>query len=98
MVPSCLLLTLALGLGAPAAPLPAPGQWPVDPPTIVRAFSPPAVSWGAGHRGVDLAASTGQPVRSMAAGVIGFVGVVAGVPVVAVGYPCLLYTSPSPRD
>jgi murein DD-endopeptidase MepM/ murein hydrolase activator NlpD len=83
-------VTIALTT-TPSAPLAPPGrasgQWPVDPPTIVRAFAPPPVAWAAGHRGVDLAASTGQEVRSMAAGVVSFVGRVAGIPVVAVGYP-----------
>jgi murein DD-endopeptidase MepM/ murein hydrolase activator NlpD len=88
------VLTVALTVAlttTPSAPHaqrgPAIGHWPVDPPTIVRAFAPPVVAWAAGHRGVDLAASTGQEVRSMAAGVVTFVGDVAGIPVVTVGYP-----------
>jgi murein DD-endopeptidase MepM/ murein hydrolase activator NlpD len=65
----------------------ATGQWPVDSPTITRGFEPPSADWLAGHRGVDLAAQTGDPVRSMAAGTIGFAGQIGGVPVVTVRYP-----------
>ena len=82
--------TLLLGGLAAGAFAPAPGgpggQWPLVPATVVRGFAPPSVEWGAGHRGLDLAAHTGQDVHSMRAGVVSFVGSVAGVPVVAVTY------------
>lgn len=67
------------------------GQWPVgDPgsaPAITATYAPPTAAWGAGHRGVDLAAVTGDPVRSMAAGTVAFVGRIAGKPVVTIAYP-----------
>ncbi|SKC78725.1 murein hydrolase activator EnvC family protein [Krasilnikoviella flava] len=51
---------------------------------VAHAFDPPAEEWGAGHRGVDLAARTGEPVRSPAPGVVSFAGQVADKPVVVV--------------
>jgi murein DD-endopeptidase MepM/ murein hydrolase activator NlpD len=45
----------------------------------VRPFDPPATTYGPGHRGVDLAAESGQPVRSAMSGEVAFAGVVAGV-------------------
>jgi murein DD-endopeptidase MepM/ murein hydrolase activator NlpD len=61
------------------------GVWPLDPaPTVVRRFDPPGVPWGAGHRGVDLAARPGMAVHSAMSGRISFSGVIAGVPVVVV--------------
>jgi murein DD-endopeptidase MepM/ murein hydrolase activator NlpD len=63
------------------------GQWPIESPTVVQGFHPPAANWNAGHRGVDLAAATGDPIRSMAAGTVSFVGVIGGIPVVTIRYP-----------
>src|SRR5919106_1538669 len=65
----------------PAAPS-APGAcaaWlpPVDGP-VVRPFQAPAFAYGPGHRGVDLAAAPGTPVRAAGDGVVSFAGSVAG--------------------
>ena len=63
------------------------GVWPLDgPATVVRGFRPPALRWTAGHRGVDLAASSGAPVRSAAAGTVRFAGQIAGRGVVVVDH------------
>lgn len=56
---------------------------PVDG-RVVRGFDPPARPWLAGHRGVDLRADVGDPVRAAADGRIGFAGKVGGKPVVTV--------------
>ena len=50
---------------------------PVDG-RVLRGFDPPLSAYGAGHRGVDLAAAVGAPVRAGAAGVVTFAGQVAG--------------------
>ena len=63
------------------------GQWPVADPTVLSAFRPPGTVWGAGHRGVDLAARTGQEVRAMADGMVSFAATIAGKPVVAIALP-----------
>ncbi|CAM5668623.1 M23 family metallopeptidase [Streptomyces aurantiogriseus] len=73
---------------APPAPLPAPAiarTWPVGTrPAVVRAWEPPATTYARGHRGVDLAAPAGAPVRAVAAGRVSFAGRVAGKGVVSV--------------
>ncbi|WP_205625669.1 murein hydrolase activator EnvC family protein [Actinomadura atramentaria] len=69
-------------------------RWPLGPPTptVVRAFSPPAVPWGPGHRGVDLAARPGAPVRAAGAGTVSYAGRLAGRSVVAVSHGVLRTT------
>ena len=76
-----LLAPAALGLGVR----------PVDGP-VVRGFDPPEKRWLAGHRGVDLRASAGTPVRAAADGSVGFVGKVGGKPVVTVVHGTLRTT------
>jgi murein DD-endopeptidase MepM/ murein hydrolase activator NlpD len=51
---------------------------------VVRGFEPPASAWGRGHRGVDLAAHRGAPVRSTGAGVVVFARTLAGRGVISV--------------
>ncbi len=63
------------------------GVWPLSPrPEVVERFDPPLVSWGAGHRGVDLAGTPGQQVRATLPGRVSFAGRVAGRPVVVVDH------------
>jgi murein DD-endopeptidase MepM/ murein hydrolase activator NlpD len=54
---------------------------------VVSRFQRPASTWGAGHRGVDLAATSGQPVLAAAAGQVVHVGVIAGRGTVSVLHP-----------
>lgn len=49
-----------------------------------RGWEPPATAYGPGHRGVDLTAPPGAPVRAVAAGRVAFAGRVAGRGVVTV--------------
>lgn len=55
------------------------GPWvrPVDG-AVVRPFTPGMARYGPGHRGVDLAAAPGAPVRAADAGTVSFAGPVAG--------------------
>ncbi len=75
--------------GASSASTRAQGQWawPLDPePRVERGFDPPDQPWGAGHRGVDLSASVGQPVRTPEAGTVTWSGTLAGRGVVVVSH------------
>lgn len=73
-------------LGAPGDPDPV-GVWPLAPvPAVVAGFDPPSSTWGAGHRGVDLLGSPGQPVRAALPGTVSFVGRIAGRGIVVVDH------------
>jgi len=86
------VLLLLLGALWPPAPASADGTdpvgvWPLVPqPEVVRGFDPPDDPWGAGHRGVDLLGSPGQPVRSALPGTVSWAGVLAGRGVVVVDH------------
>lgn len=82
----------AAAVGSPAPPVATPdpagnGSWPLSPnPEVVHGFAPPASAWGTGHRGVDLAGATGQPVLAALGGQVLFAGSIAGKGVVVVGH------------
>lgn len=72
-------------------------DWPLQPrPPVTRPFDPPEHDWLPGHRGVDLAGSAGQVVRSAADGTVVFAGVVGGKPVVSVDHEGGLRTTYEP--
>lgn len=58
--------------------------WPVDSPDVIRAFDQPSKPWLAGHRGVDLAAESGDRIIAPAEGTVSFSGSVAGKSVVSI--------------
>lgn len=73
-------VVLAFGaLGWPSAPARAavPWQWPVTG-AIVRGFDPPDDPYGAGHRGIDIAATIGTVIVAPDDGVVTFAGKVGG--------------------
>ncbi|SED40642.1 Peptidase family M23 [Nocardioides exalbidus] len=79
-------VSLSVGTPAPAsAPDEPTGVWPLDPePEVVRGFEPPPSPYASGHRGVDLAGSPGQAVRSALPGTVAFAGSIGGKPVVTI--------------
>lgn len=60
-------------------PVPSTGTygWPVEGP-VVRSFDPPAQPYGAGHRGIDIGAAPGTPVRAAEEGMVAFAGPIGG--------------------
>ena len=78
----------------PTPPAPSVGSyaWPVAGP-VIRGFEPPAGPFGAGHRGIDVAAAVGTPVRASAAGIVAFAGRVAGDLHVSIDHPDGVRTS-----
>jgi murein DD-endopeptidase MepM/ murein hydrolase activator NlpD len=70
---------------------------PIDGP-VVAPFDPPRSDFGAGHRGVDLRAGAGEPVRAALAGTVAFAGPVAGVGWVTVRHDDGLETTYGPLD
>ena len=88
-----LLLLAAAPVAVPAAAPAAAaetdpvGVWPLNPqPEVVTGFDPPEDPWGAGHRGVDLLGTPGQPVRAALPGRVSWAGVLAGRGVVVVDH------------
>lgn len=72
---------------------------PLDGPLVLlRAFDPPDVAWGPGHRGVDLAASPGTEVRAAGPGTVLLAGDLAGRGVVVVEHDGGLRTTYEPVD
>ncbi|MGW4523097.1 M23 family metallopeptidase [Amycolatopsis sp. NPDC004378] len=74
-------------------------SWPLSPtPVVTKYFDAPETPYGAGHRGVDLAAVPGQDVLAADAGVVVFAGVVAGRPVISVDHDGGLRTTYEPVE
>lgn len=58
-------------------------RWPIVG-AILRAYQPPATEYGAGHRGIDVAARVGDAIVSPIEGTVTFAGSVAGRGVITV--------------
>lgn len=96
-----LLGTTAAAPGAVPAPAPSATSRTVEyrPPvrgTVLRLFDPPEVAWGAGHRGVDLAAPEASEVVAPAEGVVTVAGTVVDRGVVTIRHPDGLRSSLEP--
>ena len=63
----------------PTTGAPGPGR-------VLRAFDKPEHNWLPGHRGVDMQLEVGDTVRAAGDGVVAFVGMVAGTPVVSIDH------------
>lgn len=85
---------------SPTAPLAASRwAWPLEPtPSVERRFDPPDQPWLPGHRGVDLAAVSGQSVHAPAAGTVTFAGSLAGRGVLVVAHDGGLRSTFEPVD
>ena len=87
------------GVQAAAAPPSVVALWALPlagDPVLTRPFDRPPAPYAAGHRGIDLAGSAGQPVVAAGAGVVAFAGLVAGRPVVSVQHADGLRTTYEP--
>lgn len=80
----------------PRAPAGASWSWPVVPGVVIRQFESPPQPWLPGHRGVDLAARSGDAVLAAGAGVVVFAGMVAGRGVVSIDHADGLRTTYEP--
>ena len=69
---------------------------PVEGVRVVQLFDPPPLPWNAGHRGIDLAAGVGDPVRAPGSGVVTYAGEVVDRGVVTVSHPGGLRSSLEP--
>jgi murein DD-endopeptidase MepM/ murein hydrolase activator NlpD len=78
LVLCCAVWSLVFAFVLPG-PARASGEWtwPVVGP-VTRGFDPPENPFGSGHRGIDIAAPVGTPVRATAAGTVTFAGPVGG--------------------
>lgn len=106
------LTALLAGLVVPVSGSPAPSRaldahqvqpwrstdWhePVSPLTVTVPFSPPPSRYGAGHRGVDLAAAPGAPVYAAGAGEVMYSGVLVDRGVVSIRHSALLRSTYEP--
>jgi murein DD-endopeptidase MepM/ murein hydrolase activator NlpD len=79
---------MAAGDAAGHQPVPSSGtyEWPVDGP-VIRGFDPPTQPYGSGHRGIDIAAQPGTPVRAAEDGVVAFAGPIGGSLFVSIDHP-----------
>ena len=82
-------LATGVAVGPAEPPRLATPAWasPVSPLVVERPFAAPSGQYSPGHRGVDLAAPPGTPVRAPAPGVVRFAGRVAGKLVVSIEHP-----------
>ena len=99
---SAILAVASVGLSlahAQTPPTVTGPRWvaPIGPPThITRGFDRPVPNWLPGHRGVDLAAALGEPVKAAGSGVVIWAGSIAGRGVVVIRHSNGLRTTYEP--
>jgi murein DD-endopeptidase MepM/ murein hydrolase activator NlpD len=71
--------------GFKAAPSYGTYTWPVLG-QLTRQYDPPETPFGSGHRGIDIAAPLGTPVRAAQGGTVAFAGPVAGALFVSIDH------------
>lgn len=91
--------------GALVGPAPATAEsrwsWPVGGgarPALLAPFDAPDEQWGPGHRGIDLAASVGERVTAVDAGVVTHRGRIAGRGTVTVTHASGVRSTYEPVD
>jgi murein DD-endopeptidase MepM/ murein hydrolase activator NlpD len=95
LIPSVIpsFAALAAVLGSPSTSPHDHLAWPVGGNRVIlQAFEPHSL-YGPGHRGIDLAATSGSAIRAMADGTVTFAGMVAGRPVISISHERLGITS-----
>jgi hypothetical protein len=105
------LLTMAAVSTATASPAPPdtapvpPGfagpaarfAWPLPAPhPVLRPFQAPATPYGAGHRGVDLGGSVGEPVFAAGDGLVLYAGALFNCDLISIEHPGGLRTTYTP--
>lgn len=98
LAPAAAAATAATPVAVAASPTTL-WRWPVEGSIrVLIQFRAPATPYSAGHRGVDLAASLGDPVLAPAAGVVRFAGRVVNRPLVSLAHDDDLISSLEPVD
>lgn len=94
---SLLAAGIALAWAVPPPRPDPPFVWPTgDPAEVLAPFAPPAVPWGSGHRGVDLALGPGDAVVAAGDGTVVYAGELAGRGVVSIEHSGGLRTTYEP--
>jgi murein DD-endopeptidase MepM/ murein hydrolase activator NlpD len=60
--------------------------WPVEGP-VLRSFEPPTTPYSSGHRGIDIEAPFGSPLKATNEGVVAFAGWVGGSLFISIDHP-----------
>lgn len=99
------LFVLAVALTTPPSP-PVAASKPISTIAhtlpvhgkVLRDYAPPEKRWQSGHRGVDLNASPGQPIRASAPGTVHFAGPIAGMTSLSIMHVDGIRTTYQPID
>ena len=88
LVALALVIVQVVSFGGPARSGPAFGtyQWPVRGP-VIRGYEPPPDPYGAGHRGIDIAAPFGSTMVAAQDGIVGFAGWIGGSLFISLDHP-----------